>query len=141
MEGFYIANKLDDDHIKDLCAMMRDVWWGGDRTVDYVRKIVENSDIIFAVIQRGSEKLIGFARVLTDYSVSAVIFDVIIHKGYRSCGLGSFVMKSIVGNPELKKCERLDLFCKVEMREYYKQFGFSHGSDPDLSFLRKERDS
>ena len=70
-----------------------------------------------------SDKLIGFARVLTDYAVFGYIMDVFILEDYRKQGLGKQLMDSIMQHPDLQGLQRIMLATK-DAHGLYEQYGF-----------------
>ena len=75
------------------------------------------------------QKQIGFARVVTDYSVFAYLCDVFIHEDYRERALGKWLMECIMSHPELQGLKRWCLLTK-DAHGFYKQFGFTELEDP-----------
>lgn len=54
-----------------------------DRQRDDVTRMLEHSDEIIGLVDSETEKLIAFARILTDYTYKGLIFDVIVAQPYR----------------------------------------------------------
>jgi ribosomal protein S18 acetylase RimI-like enzyme len=70
------------------------------------------------------EKLVGFGRVVTDFVLHAMIFDMIILPGYQGQGIGTMVLEKLV-----KKCKEhgirdIQLFCAKGKRGFYEKNGF-----------------
>ncbi|MFP3472315.1 GNAT family N-acetyltransferase, partial [Micrococcus sp. SIMBA_144] len=67
-------------------------WWTKGRTLTDIQIMLQNSDIVIALVGPQHKELIAFARVLTDYVYKAIIFDVIVHPSYRGKHMGEKVM-------------------------------------------------
>ncbi len=82
--------------------------------------IIENS-ICFVVLHHG--KQVGFARVITDFTEFASIWDVFIDAAHRRKGLGKSLMKYLLEHPRLKGIFRWFLMTE-DMHPLYQKFGF-----------------
>lgn len=86
-------------------------------------------------------QLIGFARVLTDYTIKALIFDVIIDREYRGYGLGKQIMETILQHGQLQGVQQFELYCLPEMEAFYEsKFGFSSNVG-GITLMRKTTDA
>lgn len=115
---------LTDAQISQLLELYQQEWWSKGRTLEDVRKLLCNSDYLFGICESRSEKLLAFARALSDCVYRAIVFDVIVAADYRRKGLGSLLIEQIVSHPELSKVECIQLFCLPEMIPFYEKFGF-----------------
>ena len=71
-------------------------YWATDRSLETVRKSIEHS-VCFGVYE--STRLVGFARVVTDYATFAWLCDVFILEEFRGRGLGSWLVETIAAQP------------------------------------------
>lgn len=115
---------LTDTQAEQLHELYQHEWWSQGRTLSNVHKMLLNSDYIFGICESHSQKLVAFARVLSDRVYRAIIFDVIVATDYRSQGLGLLLIEQIVLHPELSKVECIQLFCLPEMISFYRKLGF-----------------
>jgi GNAT superfamily N-acetyltransferase len=74
-------------------------YWATDRSLDTVRKSIENS-LCFGLYE--SERLVGFARVVTDYATFAWLCDVFVLEEFRGRGLGIWLVETIAAQPVLQ---------------------------------------
>ncbi len=126
---FYISTdkeKLDVKLIFDF--LNNDSYWAKGRSIETIRKSIDKS-LCFGVYKDSQQ--IGFARVVTDYSVFAWILDVFILKDYRNQGLGVKLMKSIMSHGELQKLQRWGL-ATDDAHGLYKKFGFEIIKRPEI---------
>ena len=119
-----IIEKLDESQLKDLHALYQNEWWTKGRTLIETKSCVKGSQICIGLIDdRGA--LQAFARVLTDYTFKALIFDLIVSNKQRRKGLGKKIMLKIINHPELQSVKHFELYCLPEMFNFYEEYGFS----------------
>lgn len=119
-----IIEKLNESQLKALHAFYQNEWWSKGRTLVDVVSCVNGSQICIGLIDEQGE-LQAFARVLTDYTFKALVFDLIVSDKRRCKGLGSKIMLHIKEHPKLQKVKHFELYCLPEMFTFYEQYGFS----------------
>lgn len=82
--------------------------------------VIENS-ICFGVFYQG--KQVGFARVITDFSEFASLWDVFIDDEHRGKGVGKALMKYLLEHPRLKGIFRWFLMTE-DAHGLYQKYGF-----------------
>ncbi len=130
------VSQLTDGQVADLVELYQSEWWTKGRTIEDVRRMLDHSDLLFGFSEPGTERLVAFSRVLTDRVYKAIIFDVIVAESFRGTGLGRQLMQTIVGHPELRRVQHLELYCLPELIPFYRQFGFSDDLGT-LTFMRR----
>lgn len=116
---------LSENHVDDLHRLYRNEWWTETRERQELPKMLDGSDELVAFEDAGSGRLVAFARVLTDYTYKAVVFDVIVAEPYRNEGLGRRLMAEVLDHPRLSAVEHVELYCLEEMAGFYEQWGFT----------------
>ena len=129
LESFQFFDNKNIDLIQ-LQALQNSVPWAKDRSLEKLRKIIEHSQLLITVWSK--EKLIGCARVLTDYSARAVIYDAIVHESYRRFGIGTELMNQIVHHPTLSDVEYFFLYT-LGQEKFYNNLGWK--KCPGTSFF------
>ena len=119
-------DKLDLSVIHDFLSNRS--YWAIGRSFETVKRSIENS-ICFGVYNN-SDKLVGFARVLTDYSVFAYIMDVFILEEYRKQGLGKQLMNAIMQHSDLQGLQRF-MLATNDAHKLYEKYGFRQSLIPD----------
>jgi len=76
MECKIIKNDIEYN-LDDLTKLLNTSYWAKDRKKETVKKTVENS-LCYFVYDSNKNKLIGFARAITDYTTNYYICDVIV---------------------------------------------------------------
>ena len=109
---------LDVDMIH---SFLTETYWAKGRTVAEVQKTIEHS-FCFGVYLDGNQ--IGFARVVTDYTVFAYIMDVFILPKHRSKGYSKELMKRIMEEPSLENCS-VWMLKTSDAHSLYTHYGFN----------------
>lgn len=113
--------------IEVIHQFLTNSYWAEGRTMDDVKKTIEHC-LCFGVYH--DDKQIGFARVLTDFTVFAYIMDVFILPEYRGKGFSKQLMKAINEDPRLKSCKVWMLKTR-DAHGLYKQFGYTELGHPE----------
>ena len=115
---------LSPKHINELYELYQREWWTKDRTLQETTDVVEGSQINLGILNaQGS--LVAYARVLTDFTFKALVFDVIVADDHRGDGLGEKLMQAIKGHEKLARVKSFELYCLPEMFAFYERHGFS----------------
>lgn len=120
IEKTFVANiihELNDKQLVDLQKLYKQGWWSSNRTINDCKKIVDNSSIIFGMVDH-KNNLIAFSRVLTDYFLFSYIYDVLVDSKYQGLGLGRRVVEEIINYPALQGINNIELVCPKEMMDF-----------------------
>lgn len=126
------VEELSTSHIDDLHRLYQNEWWTEAREWEVLSRMLDGSDELVAFEDSNSEELVAFARVLTDYTYKALVFDVIVAELYRNNGLGERLMEELLEHPRLVDVEHFELYCLDDMVAFYEQWGFTDGLDIHL---------
>ncbi len=96
-------------------------YWAKERTLEQTETAIKNS-LPFGVYK--GEKLIGFARIVTDYATFAYLGDVFILEEFRGKGLSKWLMEVIINHPDLQGFRRWILATR-DVHSLYEKFGFT----------------
>ncbi|AXT52402.1 N-acetyltransferase [Aquimarina sp. BL5] len=118
-------SELDIDFIHQF---LTNSYWAKGRTKEEVRTSIEHC-LNFGVYL--DEQQVGFARVLTDYTVFGYLMDVFIAENHRGKGYSKKLIKSIIEHPELQKVNRW-MLATADAHGLYKQFGFDVLPNPKM---------
>lgn len=130
-----IITTLNDEIIIQVHKLFLKEWWTKTRSITDTKFLIDKSDITFSLIELETNKLLGFARVLTDWIDTALIMDVIVNEEYRGRGFGKQIVDTITSFPDLNKVKRFDLHCKSKLEEFYNKSNFVR--TPEMIWLRK----
>ena len=123
--GFALGNEVDAARLPQLMDVFASGWWTKGRLLADVQAMLDGSDLVFTVLDRSSDRLVGFARVLTDFKYLAMILDVIVAEDFRQAGLGAMLLDAVVNHPRLKHVHSVELVCQPALTPFYKRFGFT----------------
>jgi GNAT superfamily N-acetyltransferase len=112
-------------------------YWAQNRDLAKTLKAIENS-MCFGVYRAG--KLVGFARVVSDFATFAYVGDVFILNEFRGRGLSKWLMQTIVDHPELQGLRRWVLATR-DAHGLYAQFEFAELRHPERWMERTAPDA
>lgn len=124
--------------VEDLMALYADPWWTRSRTVAQVETMLVHSTYLFGLVEDRDDRMVGFARVLSDGVFRGILFDVIIHPDCQGQGLGRQLMDGVLQAPCIRALETFELYCKPEHVELYGKFNF-YPVAPGLHYLRLKK--
>lgn len=110
--------------LQQVEAMLRKTYWAQGRPKDLIQRSIENS-LAYGIYRENAQ--VGFARVLTDYSTTFYICDVVIDETHRGIGLGKKLIKTIVENEQLTNL--LGILATNDAHGLYHQYGFISSGD------------
>ena len=125
-----------DNQIHAIHALYQKEWWTKGRSLLETKKCIEGSQICIGLIDDNGS-LQGFARILTDYTFKAFIFDLIVSESHRGMGLGNTLVSLIRNHQDLKHVKHFELYCLPEMFSFYEKHGFSEDVG-DIKLMRLE---
>lgn len=132
------TRRLSGPQIEQLWHMYQAEWWSRGRDIEDVRRAIQHSDLIFAFCDSKTGRLAAFARVLTDYVYKALIFDVIVDRPHRDTGVGRMLLEAVTSHPALQFVENLELYCRPELVDFYRKWGFTADLE-EVCFMRKKQ--
>jgi GNAT superfamily N-acetyltransferase len=97
------------------------------------RAVVERSishSLNFGLYEPGGGQC-GFARVVTDWAVAALLCDVFVLSEHRGRGLGAWLVETVLAHPQLQGLRRWTLVT-ADAHALYSRFGFAPLADPSL---------
>lgn len=110
-------------------------WWSKDRNIEETHTVMYNSTLTIGIIERSTNTLVAFSRCITDRIFKAIIFDVIVRPSHRGKDLGDLVIQKLITHPLLTEVQHIELYCKTDKIDFYKQFGFKE-LDADMQYMR-----
>ena len=114
-------------------GLLVDTHWAGTLSREVLERAVANS-LCFGVLQ--GERLVGFARVITDLATYAYLTDVVVHADFRSRGLGLWFMQRVLESPGLQGLRRITLLTR-DAEDLYLRLGFERGAGPLIYMERR----
>jgi len=131
MEAYYfISTKKSLLDKKKIFHLLKECCWSRNIPIEYVERFVKYS-LCFGVYKKSSNELVGFGRVISDYTTYAYICDVIIEKEHRQKNLGNRLIKKILAHPRLQGLKTWSLIATDQAKNIYKKNGFKIISCPE----------
>ncbi|HEV2676494.1 MAG TPA: GNAT family N-acetyltransferase [Aliidongia sp.] len=135
-DGFTISTdpaRLDMDLIHR--TLSTESYWAQGRSFQQVSRAFAHS-LPFGV-HTPDGTLVGWARVITDYTTFAYLADVWVMATHRGRGLSKMLMGAILAHPELQDLRRWTLFTR-DAQGLYQQFGFTPIAEPGRAMERRQ---
>lgn len=104
-------------------------YWAKGIPEHTVAKSLEHS-LNFGAYCEGTDELVGFARVVSDYATFAYLGDVFVCAPFRGKGISKLLMRCVLAHPELQGLRRICLGTK-DAHGLYRQFGFERNAAPE----------
>ena len=126
-DGYLVStdkSKIDVETVHDFLSHS---YWAENIPLDVVRKSIENS-LCFGIYHQ--QKLVGFARAISDFATFAYLADVFILPEERGKGLSKWLIGIILEHPQLQGLRRFTLATR-DAHSLYAQFGFSLFDKPE----------
>ncbi|MBI4259073.1 MAG: GNAT family N-acetyltransferase [Actinobacteria bacterium] len=98
--------------------------------------MLEGSDVVVGFADPDDGRLVGFARVVTDFVYKALVLDVIVDAPARGTGLGGVIMDAVISHPRLAGVRHFELYCRPELVPFYERWGFTDDLG-ELRFMRR----
>lgn len=117
--------QLEAERLLQLMALFAAGWWTVDRVPEDVAAMLAASDLVFALVHRPDDRLVGFARALTDGVYLALVLDVLVAPDARGSGVGAMLMDAVVRHPRLAGVRSVELVCQPELFAFYRRWGFT----------------
>lgn len=117
--------KLTENLTRQLHELYKKEWWSKDRTLEDIQYMLAHSDYIFALVDPDRDRLLAFARVISDRIYKAMILDVIVLDKVRRRNYGREIMNAILQHPEISRIRHVELYCLPEMDAFYEKWGFT----------------
>ncbi len=123
-----LIRSLSQAQIQQLHKLYQNEWWTNDRSLQDTQQIVEGSQLVLGLVNQQDE-LLAFCRVLTDYTIKALIFDLIVAPAFRQQGYAARLIEELKQADELQRIRHFELYCLPELYGFYKQYGFTDELD------------
>ena len=125
--GFRISTERAELDRGVIHEFLRGSYWAKGIPRELVDRLIENS-LCFGLYD--GEKLVGFARVISDCATFAYLSDVFVLETYRGQGLGTWFMETVMAHPDLQGIRRW-MLATADAHGLYRKVGFSELSRPE----------
>lgn len=133
MKDIIINTEKGELNIEVIHGFIAGSYWGRGRTIEQTKKSINNSLNFGAYLET---QQIGYARVITDYTLFAYLLDVFIIESQRGKGYSKKLMNHIMTHPKLKNIENWKLTTS-DAHGLYQKYGFEKLQHPATIMERK----
>lgn len=121
-------------HPQAVRELYATVGWWPERQEQELAHVLD-SDL--AIGAWAGDRLVGFARVISDGCFHAYIDDVLVHLDYLREGLGSLLLNKLLAS--LHYVETITLFCEPELVSFYEKQGFQAWKSQIIMHRKRDR--
>ena len=118
---YKIIDGSDHLNIDEVVSLLKMTYWADQRSVEQIKKSMNNSSC-YGVFLNDEMKLVGFARVISDYATTYYLCDVIIDTAYQHRGLGTALVSYIESLPEYDGLR--GILITRDAHDLYRRFGY-----------------
>ena len=121
---YRIIEGAEQMKVCEVERLLKMTYWADKRPAETIEKSMRNS-ACFGIRSGEDQKLIGFARVISDYATTWYLCDVIIDPEYREQGLG----KALVSHITTQFSGQRGLLLTRDAHGLYAHYGFASAGD------------
>ena len=118
---YSIIDGSEKMNIDEVVRLLRMTYWADKRPAEQIEKSMQNS-ACYGVRLVDDKKLVGFARVISDYATTYYLCDVIIDTDYQHKGLGTALVSYIESLPEYTGLR--GILITRDAHDLYRKFGY-----------------
>ena len=126
MIEFRIINDPDKIKSEEVLRLLKMTYWANNRTIEQIEESMASS-FCYGLFLAEEERLVGFARVISDLATTYYLCDVIIDPEYQHQGFGKALVSHIISLPQYRKLRGILL--TKDAHGLYEKFGFETVKD------------
>ena len=115
---------------EQLLPLYRQTAWAATRDAEGVTRMLAGTPLHVTAWE--GERLIGFARSVTDGVYRALVDDVVVDEEARHQGVGSALVRAMVA--QLAGVEEVFLGCGEPVMPFYERLGWRRDETPGMSW-------
>ena len=132
--NYYISKDSTKISVSQLAELLHKTYWAENRPVEAMEQSIRHS-LCYGAYDPEDGKLIGLARVITDYATTYYLCDVVVEEAHRGKGIGKALLTEIVTDPRL--CGLKALLLTRDAHGFYQRFGFRE--EPGKLMMKSNR--
>jgi GNAT superfamily N-acetyltransferase len=132
-KNFLISNNKNLLSLDRIHEFLSGSYWANQRSKETMAESIKNSEC-FGIYFKNDQ--VGFARIVTDYSVMYWLCDVFIDEDHRKQGLGKKLVETIVNHEDFKNLT--GMLATRDAHPLYEKFDFVRDSE---RFMRRRMNS
>lgn len=119
MVNYSFERPIDPEQLQSL---FRQTDWAGNRSIEGIQAMLKGTAIALGAWE--DDRLIGFARTITDGRYRGLIDDVVVEKSRRGQGIGTELMQRLLKRLTEIGIEEIFLRCGRGEVAFYHRHGF-----------------
>ncbi len=121
---FEISDDLDRIPVDRVKELLSESYWAAERSREVIERSLRSS-LCLGVYD--GEKMVGFARIVTDFTTIYWLCDVIIDPAYRGRGLGKKLMHTVIRLEQLQGLA--GILGTRDAHGLYERYGFKRDTE------------
>lgn len=124
--AYRIVEGTENMGLEDVVRLLRTTYWADKRPAETIERAMEHS-ACYGIRSEGTDGLVAFARVITDYATNYYLCDVVVDPACRGRGLGKALVAHILSRPEYRGLR--GFLITRDAHGFYRPFGFEVVND------------
>lgn len=124
MYGYYISSDHRKLNVERVWSLLKDCFWSKNIPIAHVEKFIRHS-LCFGAYQVEGDQLVGFGRVISDFTTYAYVCDVVVEEAHRHQGLATGMLDAMFSHVSLQNLKTWSLKTTDEARHIYQKKGFA----------------
>jgi ribosomal protein S18 acetylase RimI-like enzyme len=123
---YRIVSSTENINSEEVLRLLKMTYWANNRTIEQIEESMASS-FCYGLFLAEEERLVGFARVISDLATTYYLCDVIIDPEYQHQGLGKALVSHIISLPQYRKLRGILL--TKDAHGLYEKYGFETVND------------
>lgn len=116
---------------RQIHAFLSQTYWAQHIPFEIMARAIDNSLCVAALLTEAEQvRVLGFARMVTDYATFAYLADVYVLPEYRGAGLSRKLMDVLDTHPDLQHLRRRMLVTR-DAHGLYQKYGYQVAAIPE----------
>lgn len=120
--SYRIVDGAENLSVSEVMRLLGQTYWAAARTREQVTASMKNSRC-YGVVLREEKTLVGFARVISDFSTTYYLCDVVVDAAHQRRGLGSALVSYIESLPVYRGLR--GMLITRDAHALYEKFGYA----------------
>lgn len=120
-EGYTLTTDRQRIPLDQALALLHTTFWAKTMRRETLERAMQNS-VCFGVLS--GDKLVAFARAVTDLATYAYLCDVVVDPAHGRKGLAQWMVRTMLEHPQMQGFRRFSLMTTTA-KSLYEKFGFT----------------
>jgi len=119
--NYSILDGAEKLNLSDVMSLLKQTYWADKRPAEQVQRSMEHARC-YGVYLEEERKLVGFARVISDFATTYYLCDVVVDVQYQHKGFGHAMVSYIENLPEYQGLR--GILITRDAHALYEKFGY-----------------